>query len=183
MVGIYRIYIEDLEYRINSEMSFDEETQEYIYKRSVHGSGTVMDERRASELLIDGEKDLNKLQLYFSLYEEAPYELLAAQTRQTKRISDFPRQTFVSKILGTLSYDAGQLGVKSGLYGGLSVGLQQFEDLWECAKAGRQLRGFSIAVFGDAMVERENIGIITYHWRQDHSKSSKLLICGFSFSF
>jgi hypothetical protein len=91
MVGSYTIYAESLEYHLNSEMEFEEKTQNYLHRPSLHGLGIVVDDRRTSELLIDGKKDLNKSQFYFSIYNDEPYDLTSAEEKQTKRAIDFPR--------------------------------------------------------------------------------------------
>lgn len=90
MVGTYTIFVQDLEYKLNSAMEFEKKNQNYLHKRSIHGSGHIRDERRTSELLIHGGQDLHDLSFYFSIYDDDPYELISAESRQTKRVRDFP---------------------------------------------------------------------------------------------
>lgn len=182
MVGIYRIYVSELEFSFLSEMRYNEKSQDYEYVEHINGVGKLRDERRTSELLIDGKKYLDGLNMYFSIYPWDPYPLIDADNRQTRRELDFPTQTFVSKIMGTVDYQRNDDdGLKSGLYSGIFIGGKQFEELWTSCKQGRKIEWFSIDVFGDAMLEKQSIGIITYHWDHGEGRRHDLFLCGFSF--
>ena len=165
MVGTYTIYVSDLDCNFNSKFHYDESLQDYTVSRAINGSGRIQDDRKAPEILIDGRSDLNQQMLYFSVYPEGPYPLINTEERQTRREMDFPRQTVVTKIIGTLAYQRGdQPELKSGLYAAIFAGELQFEELWTCAKVGRKIERFIIEIFGNAMLQVQNTRIITYHW-------------------
>jgi hypothetical protein len=183
VVGRYQIHVSDIVCNFVSELNFEENLQSYLLTRAVNGSGRVDDNRRTSELLIDGKKDINQLSLYFSIYPQEPYSLTNAEKKQTRREFDFPRQTFVSRIIGTLSYEKGNPPeIATGLYAALFIGELQFEELWSCGKLGRKVEGFTLEVFGDAMLQIKDKRIITYHWDQGRDHND-LKFSGFRFTF
>ena len=180
--------VKDLECSFHSRLEFDEESENYKLVRSVEVNGVISDNNRASEFLIDEKKKLDGLNCCLSIYEDAPIGLHEPQKNQTRRLQDFPKQLFISKILGSLDYEAGshdrELDIKfeTGLYGGLGIG-SQFNEIWNCVSNGRSLVGFRLSVFGAAMVQQQSYGNIRYFWNTAPSDRKAIYICGFGYSF
>jgi hypothetical protein len=187
-VGTYFFDVKNPECSFHCCLKFDEETENYKLTRRVEANGAIVDRSRASELLIDGKQKLDGLNCCLSIYENEPVELQEPRKNQTQRLQDFPKQLYISKILGSLDYEAGaydhELDIKfeTGLYGGLGVG-SQFNEIWNCVSNGRSLLGFRLDVFGAAMIQQQSHGNIRYFWNAASSNREAIYICGFSYSF
>lgn len=187
-VGTYFFDVKDLECSFHSRLEFNEETENYKLVGSVEVNGVIADENRASELLIDGKKKLDGLNCCLSIYGDAPTELHEPQKNQTRKLQDFPKQSYISKILGSLDYEVGshdrELDIKfeTGLYGGLGIG-NQFNEIWNCVSNGRSLVSCRLGVFGSAMIQQQSYGNIRYFWNTAPSDRKIIYICGFGYSF
>lgn len=189
-VGTYLIKASDLTISHHAKLEYKEERHKFLETRRIEINGIILDDQRASRLLIDGKKSLHGLPLIMTIETGVSITLENPLSSQTQLVKNVESQVVLPYALGHVSYEEGSIDTElsiefpEGLYGYAIISSILFNDLWNIAKAGSAIKNIFVDVFGARMVERNSIGKIEYAWEvTDENDFCDLNISSFEYSF
>lgn len=119
-----------------------------------------------------------------------PIALDNPPSRQTKLVTNSEYQFVIPYASGRLSYEKGtvdrdlSINIPEGLYGYAIISDRIFNDIWTIARNGDSISNIYVELFGEHMIEKDEIGPIEYAWQiADNNNFYDLNISIFEYCF
>lgn len=184
MEGTVNFLVRPTAWHAASGHNYDAAQSTYAWKRILNITGTI-EMGSSAEVLIDGTKSIHQLAAEVTITTGELTWLGDTSPRQIRLLKrDWEPPPPISKAAGTVTFSGareGQTPTKSWddtLFIEAAVPEPFFDELMGWLQAPHvALRQFYFDAFGDALVEVESFGGITYHWNESY-----LLLASISFS-